>query len=391
MWINSSRLLGAAVILATALVVSGCGSSSKSGTSGSSASGSNASPLKVAIIQPYTGDSAYYGDYANQAFKLAMAKFGSKPGGHPLSFVRGDSKCVPTSAVQAGNQVLASSPVAMLAPACSGDTLALAPLLKARGVPACSINLAPTIVSEGGGQIVRIAPSDTYTNDLFAKYMAAAGVKKIGIVHDTSGYGQGNSDTLVAALKKANIAVAVNATYDFDSTDYSGQIIKLKKAGVDATYFEGYDLAVGNLVKQAKQLQLKGKYFANTNAGNETAGKAAGSALDGVEFATAFLPDASQAAGDFAATWQQQFNAAANSGSVDLYQCAAVIIKAIEGAGPNADGKSVAAAMKKVSIPDLPTASVAFTPEGELTSPPVLIGTWDSGKTKLVKRLSGGQ
>ena len=383
----SRRRLPVLSTVAALTLLVGCGSSGSDNSS--SGGGSSGSPLKIAIVQPYTGDSAYYGTYAKNAFALAMANYGSKPGGHPISFVKGDSKCVPASAVQAGNQVLAQSPVVMLAPACSGDTLALAPLLKAHNVAACSINLAPTITKEGGSQIYRAAPSDADTNDKFAAYMAGKGVKTIGIVHDTSGYGQGNVDSLVAALKKNNIEVAVNAAYDFSATDYSGQIIKLKRANVDAAYFEGYDLAVGNLIKQAKQLQLKAIYFANTNAGNATAGKAAGSALDGVEFATAFLPDASATASKFTDEWTKRFGVAPDSDSTDLYQCAVVILKAITGAGSKADGATVGAAMAKVSVTGLPTGDVAFSADRELTAPPVLIGTWEGGKTKLVKRLSG--
>lgn len=375
---------GVVALIASALTLAACGGS---GSSSGGGGGGSSSPVKVAIIQPYSGDSAYYGQYAKQAFQLAMANFGSKPGGHPITFVRGDSKCVPTAAVQAGNQVFAQSPVAVLAPACSGDTLALKPLLKSRNVSACSINLAPGI-TESGGKVVRAAPSDAYTNKLFAKYMADKGVKRIGIVHDTSGYGQGNVDTLVSALKQNGIKVVTNATYDFADTDYSGQIVKMKKAGVDAAYFEGYDLAVGNLVKQAKQLQLNVPYFANTNAGNITAGKAAGSALEGVEFATAFLPDASPTAKKFAQTWQQRFNEPPNSDSVDLYQCAAAILKGIAASGSNPTSETVGQKLRSVSLSGMPTGDISFNAVGDLENPPVLVGTWRNGRTVLVKRLS---
>ncbi len=385
--VSHIKWAGAAMVGAAALAAVGCGGSDK--TSSASDAGS-ANAVKVAIVQPYSGDSAYYGEYADQAFKLAMEELGSTPGGHAITFVRGDSKCVPTAAVQAGNQVLAQSPVAVMAPACSGDTLALKPLLKARNVSACSINLHPEI-TEANGKIVRAAPSDAFTNELFAKYIADKGVKKIGILHDTSGYGQGNVDTLVSSLEKNGVKVAVNATYDFADTDYSGQIVKLKKAKVDAAYFEGYDLAAGNLVKQAKQLQLDVPYYANTNAGNDTAEKAAGKSLDGVLFATAFLADSSDATRKFTATWQQKFNQAPNSDSVDLYQCAVVILKAIEATGKNATGATVGEQMAKVSAPGVTVGTMAFDASGDLNDPPVLIGTWKDGKAVLVDRLSGAE
>lgn len=388
---RAERFIWRAVVLATTLALAACGSSSSGSAGGSGGNGGgsgSANAVKVGIIQPYTGDSAYYGQYANEAFKLAMSKYGSTPGGHAISFVRGDSKCTPTDAVQAVHQVLAHSPVAMLAPACSGDTLAIEQPLQAQSVSSCSINLAPTI-THPGGDVVRVAPSDTFTNKLFAKYIASKGIKKIGIIGDTSGYGQGNTSTLVSALKANGVTVAVNATYDPAATDYSGQILKLKQAGVDGAYFEGYDLEVGELLKQAKQLQLNVPYFANTNAGNGTAGKAGGKALDGVAFATAFLPNASAATRALTQTWQRTFHEAPNADSVDLYQCAVVLLKAIGASGGNATAQSVGQAVKKISVPGMTAGTVSFNSSGDLNSPPVLIGTWRGGKTVLVTRLAG--
>jgi len=389
---KARRFILGVVIMATALTVTACGSSGGGGGSGSSSNSSggsaSANAVKIGIIQPYTGDSAYYGQYADQAFKLAMSTYGSMPGGHAISFVRGDSKCTPTDAVQAVHQVLAQSPVAVLAPACSGDTLAIEQPLQAQGVWSCSINLAPTI-THPGGDVVRVAPSDTFTNQLFAKYIASKGIKKIGIIGDTSGYGEGNTQTLMSALKADGVTVAVDATYDFSATDYSGQILKLKQAGVDAAYFEGYDLEVGELVKQARQLQLNVPYFANTNAGNATAGKAAGAALDGVDFATAFLPNASAATRSLTQAWQQTFHEAPNADSVDLYQCAVVLLKTIGASGSNATAQSVGQALKKISVPGVTVATISFNSSGDLNSPPVLIGTWRGGKTVLVTRLAG--
>jgi branched-chain amino acid transport system substrate-binding protein len=403
------KVTSAAVAITAMLALAACGSSSagsssasagsstaSAGGSSGSASSSSASasglgsgnPVTIGIIQPYTGDSAYYGQYANEAFKLAMSKYGSTPGGHTIKFVRGDSKCTPTDAVQAVHPILSSQPVAVLDPACSGDTLAIEPALQAQGIASCSINLAPSI-THPGGDVVRVAPSDAATNKLFAKYIASKGVKKIGIIGDTSGYGEGNTSTLASALKANGVQVVVNATYDFSATDYSGQILKLKQAGVDAAYFEGYDLEVGQLVKQAKQLQLNVPYFANTNAGNETAGKAAGSALNGVLFATAFLPDASPAMKSLTTTWQSTFHQAPNADSVDLYQCAVTLLKAIGAAGSNATAQSVNQAVKKVAAPGVTVGTISFGSSGDLTDPPVLIGTWRGGKTALVTRLAG--
>jgi branched-chain amino acid transport system substrate-binding protein len=347
--------------------------------------------VTLGIIQPYTGDSAYYGQYGDRAFAFAQSKYGASPAGNTLSFSRGDSKCTPTDAVQAGHQVLAHKPVALLAPACSGDTLALKPLLAAAHVPACSINLAPTITSGAPHWVFRIAPSDTVTNALFAKYMKSKGVKNIGIIHDTTGYGQGNDESLTAGLKAAGIRVAADASYGFSDTDYSGQIVSLKQKNVDAVYLEGYDVQVANLVKQVRSLGLDVPIYANTNAGNVTALKTGGSAMNGVIFATAFLPDWSPGAKAYTAAWIKKYHQAPDVDQTDLYQCAAVILSALRQVGPNPTGDAMRSQLAKLKLPGMPSGTIRFNATGDLVNPPVLVGTWVNGKTKLVKLLSGSR
>ena len=346
--------------------------------------------VTIGDIQPYSGSVAYYGQYGDRAFQFAMARYGSEPGGNKLAFVRGDSKCVPSAAVQAGHQVLARKPVALLAPACSGDSLALKPMLTAAHVPSCSINLAPGITGEKNPWMFRIAPSDTVTNRLFAKYMESHGVKRIGIIHDTTGYGQSNAQTLISGLKKVGIEVTLDASYGLSDTDYSGQIVKLKNAGVDAAYFEGYDLQVAHLIKQARSLGFEGTIYANTNAGNVTAGKAGGEAMNGVIFAAAFLPESSSSAKAYTTAWKKRYHEAPDVDQTDLYQCAVVILKALQKVGSQPTGDSVRAAIAALTWDKSPTGTIQFNATGDRVNPPVLVGTWDHGKTKLVKRLSGG-
>ncbi len=357
----------------------------------SGATTKRAGSATIGIIQPYTGDSAYYGQYGDRAFQFAQKAFGKTPGGNTLSFVRGDSKCTPTAAVQAGHQVLAKKPVALLAPACSGDTLALKPLLAAAHVPACSINLAPSITGESNPWVFRIAPSDTVTNKFFALYMKSKGVKSVGIIHDTTGYGQGNDESMAAGLKAAGINVAVDASYEFADTDYSGQIVKLKQVGVDAAYFEGYDVQVANIIKQAKSLGLNVPIYANTNAGNVTALKTGGAAMDGVLFATAFLPGWSPGAKAYTAAWQKAYHQAPDVDQTDLYQCAAVILSALKKVGSHPTGDAMKSAIAKLKLPGMPSGTIRFNSIGDLVNPPVLVGTWANGKTKLVKLLSGSR
>lgn len=386
-------ILRACLAVSSALALAttaACGSSGggSAGSGGSGGSGSSNSPIVVGLIQPYSGAEAYYGKYANDAWKLAEQKYGSSIDGHPIKLVRGDSKCDPATAVSAVRQVLAQSPTVIEAPDCSGDTLAMLPITTAAKVPLVSENLAPDITTKGSHYIWRVQASDAATNKLFGQYVASQSYKRIGVINDTTSYGTANSATLMDSLKSAGSTPAVHVTYDVSATDYSGQILKLKQANVDAAYIEGYDLQEGNLIKQARSLGLSVPVYGPTTASDNTFLKAAGTASEGVVFATSFLPDWSPQAQQFANTWQTKFGYAPNMDSVGMYQAAVVTIQALKKAGANATPDQVNSVLKGLQVTGLPEGSVSFISTGDLAKPLVLVGRWHNKKTELVKVLA---
>jgi branched-chain amino acid transport system substrate-binding protein len=342
----------------------------------------------IGVIQPYTGAEAYYGKYQDNAWKFAMAKYGSSIDGHPIKLVKGDSKCDPSAAVSAARKILAQHPVVINAPDCSADTLAILPITTAAKVPLISENLAPDVTTKGSAYVWRVQSSDAATNKVFAQYIADQGYKKIGVIHDTTSYGVANAQTLVDGLKAAGITPATEATYDISVTDYSGQILQLKQAGVDAAYIEGYDLQEGNLVKQARSLGLTVPIFGPTTASDDTFLKAAGDNSEGITFATSFLPDWSAGAKTFSAAWQKEFSNPPNMDSVGMYQAAVTTIKALQKAGASATPDQINAALKGLTVSGLPEVSVSFTSSGDLAKPLVMVGKWHDSKTSLVKILT---
>lgn len=370
-----------------AVVLGGCGSSGSSSSGGKSSSGG--SPITVGVVVPYSGDSGYYGTWANDAWKLAESKYGSTIDGHPIKLVRADSKCEPTAAVSAVRQVLAQHPVAIMTSPCSGDTLALMPITKAAHVPTVSENLAPSITTEGDPYVWRAQTSDAVTNQLFGKYIAAQGATSPGIIHDTTAYGVANAATLVKGLKAAGVTPKAEASYDFSATDYSGQILNLKHAGVDAAYLEGYDLQNAHLLNQAVQLGLNVPYYAPTTTSDDTFLKAAGQNASKVKFATSFIPAWSPAAKQYASTWKSKFGYATNEDATGLYEIAVTIITALKKAGPSASSQTVNQAIAKTNLTGLPMGNLSFKSNGDNANPLVMVGTWThGGTTKLIKVLS---
>lgn len=384
---NRFLVLIAGLLALCAAVFIGCGGSDDDGGT----DGGSGDPVRLGLIQPFTGESSYYGEAGDNALALAFEDYFDEIDGRQIEVVRGDSKCEPSAAVQAGQQVVSEDPVAVLLPACSGDTLAIKPLLKTKKIPGCSNNLSPDIVEPGDEFIWLAEPADNSINPLLAEYMANQGVTRVGVIHDTTAYGQTNSETIIAGLEDNGVEIAAQASYEFGDTDYAGQILKIKKAGIDAAYMSGYQLQIGNLIRQARKLGLDVPIYVNEDALGPTALEAAGDAIeDDVYIATTWLPTTLDAAIDFDKRWQEKYGEAATVPVVGMYECAAAVLTALESVGGDASGEDIDQAMADVKLEGMPSGTVEFDPETrERKDPPVMIGQIKNGKQELVEVLSG--
>lgn len=383
------RLVSYAAVCGALIAIAGCGSSSgtsassaspaSGGTSSSSAAtsggGGSTAPLTIGIATPYSGSSGSYGQYNDEVFQLALQKYGAKIGSRPIQFVKGDTQCTPSVAVQAIHQVLAKNPVEVMSSGCSGDTLAMKPSLTAQRIPATSINLAPNIVT-GDPYMWDVAPTMEQINGLFAKYIQSqTHATSVAILHDTTAYGEACDKGMVDGLKAAGVKVGVDSSYSPSDTDFSGQILSAKKAGVQAIYVEGYSEQLGEVVKQARQLGITLPIFAPQDADDSAAFQAGGSALKGVVFAEGYVQNSSPASQQFTQEWSKAFPKLEPGANVEnFYEAAAVLVKALHEVGPgNVNADSIKQAISGMSL-QMPSGTLKFAPNGQRLNPPVFVG-----------------
>lgn len=381
------RLMACASVCGALVVIAGCGSSgggssnsaaASGGASSSAAStggGGSKTPITVGIATPYSGSSGSYGQYNDEVFKLALQKYGATVGGRPIQFVKGDTQCTPSVAVQAIHQVLAKNPVELMASGCSGDTLAMKPVLTAQRIPTVSINLAPNIVT-GDPYMWDVAPTMNQINSLFAKYIQSqTHATSVAILHDTTAYGEACDAGMVAGLKAIGVKVAVDASYSFSDTDFSGQILSAKKSGAQAVYIEGYSQQLGQVVKQARQLGLDVPIFAPQDADDSAAFQAGGAALKGVIFAEGYVMNDSPASQQFTQEWLKAFPKLQPGANIEnFYEAASVLVKALHVVGPNdINADAIKKAIGGMTL-QVPSGTLKFAPNGQRLNPPVFVG-----------------
>lgn len=346
------------------------------------------SRIIIGSVQPYTGEESSYGQWADDAWKLATENFGNSVDGHPLTVVRADSKCEPSAAVSAARRVLAEHPALLLAPVCSGSTLAIMPLIKSHHLPALSDNLAPKVTAISGGWVWRVQITDSVLTPPEAKYMIGKGYKRIGVMYDTSAYGQGIGEDMVHALRDGGVAPVVVATYDPSATDYSGPLLKMKRAKLDALYVEAYEIQGARLLTQARQLGFNIPLYANFSLFDDTFIKAAGANGNGIIGVTSYTPNWSPAAKKFDEQWFAKFHYHTNADIAALYEMSVAAIKGLE-REPHARGKALNKIVGDTNLTDLPLGALRFDSTGNNANPLVLLVTWKNQKLHVLKVLRG--
>ena len=345
-------------------------------------------PIVIGMVEPYTGEESNYGQWVDDSWKLALEVYGDKIQEHPIKLVRADSKCEPSVAVSAGRQVMAEHPAILMAPVCSGDTLAIMPLIKSNQVPTLSDNIAPKVTQESDGWVWRIQLTDSVVTPPEAKYILSKGYKRIGVIHDTSAPGEANGKNMIDALTAGGSAPVEVATYALADTDYSGPLLKMKAANLDALYVEAYETQGARLIAQAKQLGFTIPIYANFSLFDETFIKAAGEPGNGLIGVTSYAPNWSDNSKKFDEQWFKKFNYHTNADIAAIYEMAVAAITALKKA-PDARGKELNAIVGSTNIPDLPMGTLSFDKTGNNANPLVLLVTWKNQQLEVLQVLEG--
>ncbi|MCW2643066.1 MAG: ethanolamine utilization protein EutJ [Dactylosporangium sp.] len=363
--------------------------SSACGAGGGSGSGSQSGPIKVGFVVPYSGSVARYGQDADEAWALAAEKYGVNVNGRTITPVKYDDKCTPAAAASAVKQALGSGVVALYGPTCSGNVLATQQMAAQSKVPMITGAYSPDITAKGNKYIWRMPPSDAVLNGDLAKFLVKKGWTEVGVLHDNTGFGQAEGKTITDGYKAQGVTSKIDLTYQVGATDFSGEIQRLKSAGVKTVCLEGYDPDTARIALQMHQLGLDVNVCGNQEISYDDSLKVAGEVLNGSYYYSVYLPDSKQLA-PFTTAWRAKYNADPNPEQYEYYLGAVAVIQAIKSIKGNVTAEAVNAAISKLHFDVEGFATLAFTDTGDPKCPTVLVGTIANGKPQTVQEDSAG-
>ena len=244
-----------------------------------------ATPIKIGVQAPITGQYANEGQGIADAVKLLVKQQNAKGGllGHPLEVKVCDDQGEAAPAAICARQLVNDGVLAVIGSYTSGEALAAEPIYSRANVIQTSDGTSDELTAHGFKTFFRNAPPNSAEALFTAGYFKAQGLKKIAVVTDHSSFATGLADAVVADAKKEGIDVVDKAFISAGSQNYTPVLTKLNALQPQAVYFSGYYTDGGLIKAQMAQLGMKAKFIggdANQNvAFAKIAGKAAAGAV----------------------------------------------------------------------------------------------------------------
>jgi branched-chain amino acid transport system substrate-binding protein len=202
------RLLsGAALVVVSALAVTGCGSPQEAATGG----GDDATPYKVGLVYSQTGALASYGKQYIDGFTAGLSyatKGTNTVGSHPVEVTQVDDAGDPAKAVSAAKDLIGKGVKVLAGSTASGVGLAVAPIAAQNKVLFISGPAATDGLTAVNKYTFR-SGRQSYQDVLTAKsYIGAPAGKKVLVFAQDNAFGQSNDAAVKAVIGTAGASVS---------------------------------------------------------------------------------------------------------------------------------------------------------------------------------------
>jgi branched-chain amino acid transport system substrate-binding protein len=303
---NISKL-SVLLILIFALIVSACSGPTVE-TGGSSKNTGETFNLGLAISM--TGGTALFGEGVKQGVEIAIEEFNASGGfeGKMANLVAYDDEAKPEKSVEVVQKLInQDNIVALVGPANSGNALAHIKLLQEAKIPeivpvATNTTITQQFKDEEKNYIFRVSALDgVQVQTILKELVANQGLTKLGVIHDTEGYGQGGRDDIVKQLKEVyNMEPSKISAFDPKELNLEQAIRDMKKAEVEAVVFYGLAPQSAKLLEARNKEGLDVPIYATWATGDPTVVNLVGDLVNNnVFFVQSFTIDQSERAKAF--------------------------------------------------------------------------------------------
>jgi len=341
--------------------------------------------IRIALVGPFTGPVAQFGDMMEQGARTAAELINTAGGvnGKQIELVRMDDGCEPKQAPAVANRIVNDGIQYVVGHMCSGATIAATDIYDNAGVVMVTPSATAPIVTDGKNyeSIFRTIGRDDQQGPAAAKFIIEkAKPKLVAVLHDKQSYGQGIATAAHDILKAAGVPIALFEGINAGDSDYSAVITRMKSAGVDFVYFGGYHPEMGLLLRQSAEQDFKARYMSDEGVGNPDLTAIAGDASEGMLLTLPADVTNDPANAALVKAFRDKGRDPGGPFQMTAYSAVTAITEGIKAVGD--DGPKVAAWLHANSV-DTPIGKLSWNKQGDLNEFEFSVFEWhkDGSKT----------
>lgn len=218
-------------------------------------------PIVLGAVFAMTGPIASYGQESMNGINLALEAINKNLiKGKKLKLILEDNKSDSLESANAVRKLINVDKVhVVIGSVASTNTLAGAPIAQEAGVPLLTPASTNEKVTQTGSFISRTCFTDAFQGVVMAKFaMETLKKKKAAVIIDSSSdYSKGLAAVFVENFKKmGGEIVEGDFSYVQKDTDFRSLLRKVKRQGPDVIFLPGYYTEVGNMLKQAREMEM---------------------------------------------------------------------------------------------------------------------------------------
>jgi branched-chain amino acid transport system substrate-binding protein len=316
--------------------------------------------IKVAVQMPLSGPLSVMGVCQKNSTQIAVEELSEplKKMGFKVELAAYDDQANPDTGVANAKAIIGDpSIMGVVAHWNSGVYIPSSEVYKSVDLAAISPGCSnPKVTDRMLSDVNRVCGRDDVQGAVGAQFAADQGFKSVYVLHDKQTYGQGIAEYFKKECEEHGIRVIGFAGSE-EKANFDAILTPIIAAKPDCLYFGGQFDQGAVLFRQARQKGYKGAFLSDDAFDSPDAGKIGGEFLSqagGTYFSTlsgppSLYPDAAK----FVATFKTKFGDTIQPYAPQAYDCAAILLKAIEIASEKNNGKLPERAEVSKAVRDL--------------------------------------
>jgi len=222
---------------------------------------SAADVIKIGGTYPMTGSGAQWGERMNAGAKLAAEEENTAGGihGKKIEVIVCDHKGIPREGVACATQFIHVHRVPAFEVVYSGVVMACIPTANENKTVLINTAALDPGIRQGGPWIFSIMPLGDLEGRAQVEFISEGlKLKKAAVMYINNAFGVSMAKVIKEEFEKAGGEVLAYEAHAQGGQDFRSQISKIKVLNPEVIFLESYYMEMGLIVKQAKELGMKG-------------------------------------------------------------------------------------------------------------------------------------